>query len=104
GKTTGTLLDGVLKSSSLLRIKVLEVKLFGAIPLAGGNSCQTKSLSKVDLTSTDAEFDPLKGGTLAGSFAISDLNGCGVLNGLVSPLTAGGGNLISLKLSPKPTV
>ncbi|MBJ7472308.1 MAG: fibronectin type III domain-containing protein [Solirubrobacteraceae bacterium] len=102
GKTTGTLLDGVLSSNSKVRIKVKEVKLFGAIPLAGGNTCQTKSLSDIALTSTD-EFKPLQGGTLAGTFAISDLNGCGALNGLVSPLTAGGGNTITLKLTPKPT-
>ncbi|MBJ7470787.1 MAG: fibronectin type III domain-containing protein [Solirubrobacteraceae bacterium] len=100
GKTTGTLLDGVLEATSRVRIKVQEVKLFGAIPLAGGNNCQTKSLSEIKLKST-AEFKPLQGGILAGTFAISDLNGCGVLNGLVSPLTAGGGNSLALKLTPK---
>ncbi len=101
GKTTGTLDDAnILRSKSLVRIKVSEVKLFGAIPLAGGNSCQTKSLSEINLTSTKA-FEIFKGGTLTGTYAISDLNGCGVLNGLVSPLTAGGGNTISLNLTPK---
>ncbi|MBJ7471983.1 MAG: fibronectin type III domain-containing protein, partial [Solirubrobacteraceae bacterium] len=100
GKTTGTLEDGVLTSNSKVRIKVKEVKLFGAIPLAGGNNCQTKSLSDINLKSTD-EFKPLQGGNLAGTYKISDLNGCGPLNGLVSPLTAGGGNTINLKLTPK---
>ncbi|MBJ7471984.1 MAG: hypothetical protein JHD16_11815 [Solirubrobacteraceae bacterium] len=100
GKTTGTLLDGVLESTSKVRIKVQEVKLFGAIPLAGGNNCQTKSLSEIKLKSTD-EFKPLQGGNIAGTFKISDLNGCGPLNGLVSPLTAGDGNTIALKLTPK---
>ncbi len=101
GKTTGTLDDNnILRSKSLVRIKVSEVKLFGAIPLAGGNSCQTKSLSEINLTSTKA-FEIFKGGTLTGTYAISDLNGCGVLNGIVSPLTAGGGNTISLNLTPK---
>ncbi len=100
GKTTGTLDDAnILRSKSLVRIKVSEVKLFGAIPLAGGNSCQTKSLSEINLTSTKA-FEIFKGGTLTGTYAISDLNGCGVLNGIVSPLTAGKGNTISLDLSP----
>ncbi len=101
GKTTGTLDDNnILRSKSLVRIKVSEVKLFGAIPLAGGNSCQTKSLSEINLTSTKA-FEIFKGGTLTGTYAISDLNGCGVLNGIVSPLTAGKGNTISLNLTPK---
>ncbi len=102
GKTTGTLDDNnILRSKSFVRIKVTEVKLFGAIPLAGGNSCQTKSLSEINLTSTKA-FEIFKGGTLTGQYAISDLNGCGALNGLVSPLTAGKGNTISLNLTPKP--
>ncbi len=101
GKTTGTLDDAnILRSKSLVRIKVSEVKLFGAIPLAGGNGCQTKSLSEINLTSTKA-FEIFKGGTLTGTYAISDLNGCGVLNGIVSPLTAGKGNTITLNLTPK---
>ena len=101
GKTTGSLVDGVLKTSSKVRIKVKEVKLFGAIPLAGGNNCQTKQLSDINLTSTQDEFSPLVGGPIAGTYKISDLNGCGPLNGLVSPLTAGGGNTISLDLTPQ---
>ena len=85
-----------------MRIKVKSVKAFGAIPLAGGNSCQTKQLSDITLKSTDA-FDPTgTGGTLAGTYAISDLNGCGPLGGLVSPLTSGAGNTITVKLTPTP--
>ncbi|MBJ7470016.1 MAG: fibronectin type III domain-containing protein [Solirubrobacteraceae bacterium] len=101
GKTTGTLLDGVLITNSLVRVKLKEIKLFGAIPIAGGNSCQTKQLSKIQLKSTQPEFSPLRGGPIAGTYAISDLNGCGPLNGFVSPLTAGGGNTINLTLTPK---
>ena len=99
GQTTGTLGDGVLKTNSKVRIKVQEVKLFGAIPLAGGNNCQTKSLSDINLQSTQEFFDHTKGGPIAGKYSISDLNGCGVLNGLVSPLTAGSNNTISLNLN-----
>ncbi|MBJ7473206.1 MAG: fibronectin type III domain-containing protein, partial [Solirubrobacteraceae bacterium] len=103
GKTTGTLLDGVLKTKSFIRIKVKEVKLFGAIPLAGGNNCQTKSLSEINLASAaNAEFKPLTGGAISGTYRISDLNGCGALNGLVSPLTAGAGNTINAVLTPRP--
>lgn len=99
--TTGTLQGGVLSSNSKVRIKLPQVTLFG-VPLAGGASCQTKTASNIALKSTGAFFDPLAGGNLAGTFAISDLTGCGFLTGLVSPLTAGKGNAIALKLAPKP--
>ena len=98
--TTGTLINGVLKTNTKVRIKVKEIKLFGAIPLVGGNTCQTKSLTDLSLTSTQPDWNPLQGGPIAGTYRISDLNGCGALNGLVSPLTAGGGNTIALNLAP----
>ncbi len=101
GKTTGTLLGGVLSTNSKVRIKVKEARLFGAIPVVTGNTCQTKQLSDLNLKSTQPGFDPAVGGPLAGTYEISDLNGCGALNGLVSPLTAGGGNTINLNLTPK---
>ena len=102
GPTTGKLEDDAVTANLKLRIKVKSVKAFGVIPLAGGNTCQTKQLSDIALAST-GPFDPTNaGGTLGGTYAISDLNGCGPLNGLVSPLTAGGGNTISVKLTPMP--
>ncbi|MBO9534868.1 MAG: hypothetical protein J7513_17985 [Solirubrobacteraceae bacterium] len=101
GLTTGTLVDGTLTTNSKVRIKVKSVKAFGAIPLAGGNTCQTKQLSDITLKSTN-DFDPVgAGGTLAGTYKISDLNGCGPLNSLISPVTAGAGNTIGVKLTPK---
>ncbi len=99
GKTTGLFADDVLKTASKVRIKVKEIKLFGAIPLAGGNSCQTRQLSDINLQSTEAGFTLAGGGSLTGTYKISDLNGCGVLNGVVSPLTAGDGNTIALTLT-----
>ncbi len=98
GKTAGLVAEGALTTQSKVRIKVKEVKLFGAIPLYAGNSCQTKSLTDLTLKSGPA-FNLNAGGTLAGTYAISDLNGCGALNGLVSPLTAGAGNTITLTLT-----
>ncbi|MBJ7471986.1 MAG: fibronectin type III domain-containing protein [Solirubrobacteraceae bacterium] len=99
GQTTGSLQDGVLQTSSLMRIKVKEVKLFGAIPLAGGNTCQTKQLTRLNLRASGASAQAPLGTGLSGTFEMSDLNGCGALNGLVSPWTAGGGNTITLKAS-----
>ncbi|MFT4035918.1 MAG: hypothetical protein QM679_10135, partial [Patulibacter sp.] len=57
GATTGTLVDDYLTANLKLRIKVTSVKAFGIIPLAGGNSCQSKQLSDIALASTDS-FDP----------------------------------------------
>lgn len=106
GQSTGRLTEATdtaplgLSVSSKVRIKVLDVKLFGAIPLVAGNNCQTKQLTDLTLSSVGA-FDPATGGKIAGTYALSNLNGCGALNGLVSPLTAGGGNTMSLTLTPQ---
>lgn len=86
-----------LELNAKVRIKVVQAKLFGAIPLVTGTGCQTRQLT--DLALTSSGFARRTGGTLAGTYRISDLNGCGALNGLVSPLTAGGGNTISLTLT-----
>lgn len=99
GATTTTLASATgLQLSTKARIKLPQVSLFGTIPLAGGSTCQTRQLSTIDLSSPG--FDPATGGRLTGSFAISDLSGCGALNGLVSAATAGTGNTISLDLEP----
>ncbi|MBO9533735.1 MAG: fibronectin type III domain-containing protein [Solirubrobacteraceae bacterium] len=96
--------DNGLHLAAKLRIKVRSVKAFGAIPIAGGNSCQTKQLSTVPLDATSSSRWP-DGGfavTLAGSYAIGDLNGCGFFEGLVSPLVASTGNTMSLALTSRP--
>ena len=80
------------------RVKVKSVKAFGAIPLAGGNTCQTKQISTIPLVAP-AGFLISKGGVFGGSYPISDLNGCGLFGGLVSPLVAGTGNTMSLTLT-----
>lgn len=100
-KTAGDLSNaGVLTATAKLRIKLLEVKLFGALPIAGGNNCQTKQISTIVLKSKP-NFDPVVGGAISGTFSISDLNDCGFLTGIVSPLTAGGGNQINATLKPQ---
>ncbi|MBO9532670.1 MAG: hypothetical protein J7513_06835 [Solirubrobacteraceae bacterium] len=101
GPTTGQLIDDQITANLKARIKIKSAKAFGAIPLVSGNNCQSKELSTIALKSTDS-FDPtVTGGNIAGTYAISNLNGCGILEGLVSPLTAGGGNTITAKLTPK---
>lgn len=97
---TGTLIGGALKASAKVRIKLPRVSLLG-VGIGGGANCQTKQLSTVPLSSTGPGFNLATGGQLAGTFVISDLAGCGSLNGLISPLTAGKGNAIALNLAPQ---
>ena len=100
GDATGTVDDASgLKIAYRARIQVKELKLFGTVSLAVGTSCQTRSAALIPLSAST--FDPALGGTLLGTFALSNLSGCGALNGLVSPLTSGTGNLISVKLAPR---
>ena len=100
GDAVGTLDDtGALKLAYRARIKVKELKLFGTVSLAVGSNCQTRSAALIPLAA--AVFDPETGGALAGMFSLSNLTGCGALNGLVSPLTSGTGNTIAVKLAPR---
>jgi hypothetical protein len=96
---TGTLKSGVLLANAKVRVKIPSGTLAG-ISLGGGSGCQASNISNIALKSTDAFFKPLSGGTLAATFSISNLSGCGFLNGIISPLTAGGGNSIALGLTP----
>ncbi|WP_130347558.1 fibronectin type III domain-containing protein, partial [Herbihabitans rhizosphaerae] len=98
-KTTGTLKDGVLKSSSNMIVKLPQVSVFG-FPLSSSADCQTVTSTKIDLRSP-AGFDPLKGGKLAGTYTLPPLKGCGVLNNLISAFTAGPGNTVDVNLTPK---
>ncbi|MEN0015642.1 MAG: hypothetical protein AAGC46_19895, partial [Solirubrobacteraceae bacterium] len=82
-----------------VRVKLPSVRLLG-IPLSIGANCQSAQASQIPLNSVGS-FGLATGGTLAGAFSISNLAGCGVLSGVVSPLTAGGGNAIALKLTGK---
>ena len=97
---TGQLTGSGLTASTTVRIKVPSVTLLG-LPLAGGANCQAKNPSAIALRSQGG-FSLAAGGTLAGTFSISNLTGCGYLTGLVSPLTAGSGNALALKLTPTP--
>lgn len=101
GPTVGMLENGVLKATARMRIKLTQLYLFGAIPIAGPGTCQTKQISTMPLTSSDPFFDPMVGGTLKGTYSLSDLNNCGALNDIISPFAAGGGNTLSIKLTPK---
>lgn len=86
---------GTLPERLVVRFKtrVARLYLFGSIPVAGGESCQTKSASTAELVHEDAR--------LAGEFAMSDLTGCGALTAFLSPLTRSTGNRLELALTER---
>jgi hypothetical protein len=100
GKTTGTLANGVLTSNSKTIVKLTTVKIFG-LGIAGGETCQTKEPADITLKSTDEFFNPLAGGTIAGTYTLPALKDCGPLGGLVSVFMDGPGNTLTAKLTPK---
>ncbi|MBO9532659.1 MAG: PQQ-dependent sugar dehydrogenase [Solirubrobacteraceae bacterium] len=103
GPTTGTLASGALTLRQQLRVKVTSVKAFGAVPIASGNTCQTKQFISLPLDAASG-FDPLVATppAIGGSFPISDLNGCEPLGGIVPPAIASSGNTIALQLTRQP--
>ncbi|HEU5471410.1 MAG TPA: fibronectin type III domain-containing protein [Actinophytocola sp.] len=97
-RTTGTFAAGVLSATARTTIKLPQVKIFG-FPIAGGPTCQTRTPAEIPLRS-GPNFDPIAGGSVSGTYTIPALQGCGVLNDLVSMLTTGPGNTIQATLAP----
>jgi chitodextrinase len=100
-RTTGSLAGGVLTANSKSTIKLPRVKIFG-FPIAGGPNCQTRTPADIPLRG--ANFDPIAGGAVSGTYTIPALTGCGPMTGLVSMLTTGPGNTISATLAPPANV
>ncbi|WP_236725122.1 fibronectin type III domain-containing protein [Amycolatopsis orientalis] len=100
GKTTGTLANGVLKSTSAVTVKLPRISVFG-IPVSSSPTCQTKTPAQIPLQSK-AGFDPLAGGKLSGTYTLPPLKGCGFLNELVSAVATGPGNTVEVNLTPRP--
>ncbi|MFI0351216.1 DUF6801 domain-containing protein [Actinomadura sp. 9N407] len=101
GKTTGTFANGTLTTAGQVITKLPSLTVFGAIPIGGGEKCQTAKPSEIALTS-DGTFDPAKGGTVKGAYELAPLTDCGPLTGLLSSSIAGPGNTVQLSLTPKP--
>jgi len=101
GQTTGTLDGGVLKTDSNMYVKYAYFNVFGFFPIAGGDKCQTTTAMNVKLQSTQAVFQPLTGGPIAGGYTLPSLNDqCGGLGGIVAIFAQGGGNTINATLTP----
>lgn len=104
---TGSWQDGVLKLHVAARIRHPRLFAFGSILVAGGGNCATRSPSVIDLQSNPAApiTDPFAGASLSttgSGFTISPLAGCGLLDGLLSAVAAGGGNQAHVRLTPVP--
>jgi len=105
GQTYGTLSGGILVTNSEMYTLLPDIYLtiFSLnIRIGGGDDCRTKETSIVNLVSTEGEwFDPLQtGGTVSGTYTLSDVENCGLFGFLVSNIMAGEGNTISLTLTP----
>ncbi|MCP2339130.1 fibronectin type III domain-containing protein [Actinomadura rupiterrae] len=96
GQTTGTLSGSSLTSNSKMIVKLPSVKVFG-FEVGGGTTCQTTAPADITLKSTD--FNQASGGNLTGTYTLPSVSGCGMLNSLISALTAGPGNTVAVKLT-----
>ena len=100
GRTSGKFTaPSTLEASSKVTVKLPKVSLFG-FPISQSSRCMTSKPSDINLKSTT--FDPLKGGTASGTYTLAPLTGCGLFNGLISALTTGPGNTITVDLKAKP--
>jgi hypothetical protein len=103
GPTTGrlNLQTGAVRTKSQITLKIVSLTLqtaLGSVPVAVGNSCETKKAVVVRLASQPG-FSVLGGGNLAGSYTIGKFSGCGLIARTLINLTIpGGGNTISLRL------
>ncbi|MEU4746445.1 fibronectin type III domain-containing protein, partial [Actinosynnema sp. NPDC023658] len=98
GKTTGSLAGGVLRSTSKVTVKLPRITLLG-IPISSSPNCRTQAPASIPLESKPG-FDPLRGGTAAGTYTLPALTGCGPLTNLISGVTSGPGNTIELRMVP----
>ncbi len=99
GSTTGTLKDLTLVANTNQLIRIKAAKVFGINLVT--KTCTTSKPAAITLKSAAGKFTPISGGTLTGTFTIAPLVNCGGLGSLVSGLTAGGGNIISVNLTKK---
>ena len=102
GPLTGSIGDMSLSTPWVeqgFRIKLPDIRVYG-IQIGGGQNCQTRAATQIKLTAGG----PLTASqTLTGTYALSNLSGCGALTGLVSQATSSTGNLLRLSLQEPAT-
>lgn len=87
---------GEVKTVSKLTLRITELKVAG-LPIWVGDRCQTEVPAELALTS-EPGFNPLKGGTLSGTYTIPDFEHCLLATPVINAIIPGEGNTISLDL------
>lgn len=96
GSATGTLNNGVVTTTAQVTVKLTSLKAAG-IPIPVGSRCQTSTPASITLTS-QAGFNLLSGGNLAGTYTIPQFSHCGLATLLINLTIPGAGNTITLTL------
>ncbi|MFV2212500.1 DUF6801 domain-containing protein [Actinomadura sp. LOL_016] len=99
GGGTAEVAGGVLTTTSALTAAFPSFRVFGVVPVGGGEECRTAEPSELTLTSGPG-FDPAAGGRLTGGYDLAPLAGCGALTGLIGDAVTGPGNTVDLTLTP----
>ncbi|WP_424187342.1 DUF6801 domain-containing protein [Actinokineospora sp. G85] len=100
GGTTATLSQDGLAVSTRVSVVLPSITLFG-YPVSSGSSCRTSVPADIALHS-DGAFDPLKGGSMSGTYTIPALAGCGDLTKALTAMASGPGNTLDLTLTVRP--
>jgi hypothetical protein len=98
GPTTGTLnLDtGAVTTTSHITFQIVSLSVAG-IPIPVGPACESSTPAVIQVTS-QAGFNILKGGNLAGTYTIPQFANCGLTTPLINLTLTGPGNTITLTL------
>ncbi len=99
GNATGSFSGGNIDVTQKFNVRItklapLNIGLINLVP----NTCMTSVPSSMRLTGKmTGLFDPF---TLKGSYTLPSFKDCGLLTGLVTKLTSGGGNTVSATFTP----
>lgn len=95
GTATGTLKNGVVTTTTQVTLKITSLTAAG-LPIFVGNQCQTAPAT-ITVTS-QAGFNLLTGGNLAGTYTIPRFSHCGLATFLINLTIPGANNTITLTL------
>ena len=98
GPTTGTLnlSTGAVTTTSHVTLQIVSLSVAG-LPVPVGPSCESSTPAVIQVTS-QAGFNILKGGNLAGNYTIPQFTNCGLATPLINLTLPGPGNTITLTL------
>ena len=98
GPTTGRidLNTGAVSTTSLITLRIVDLKVAG-LDMPVGSSCETSTPVSVSVASQPG-FSIVKGGNLAGTYAIPQFANCGLETALINLTLPGSGNTITLTL------